>query len=179
MPASGSPDLRSRRLGIDESAPRSQRAGAAIRLPRVADLASVLDEVDVRLVHLVRLQQAQVQVMGVVGRRLLRDEADAMRDALYVPETIASYVDHYQPFDKAGSYGAQECLPEGFNPCSAEEMEFLRTIKHEDLVAKSITRLPGQGGMNAIRKIEGSYFNVMGLPVHRVYRELERFNVES
>lgn len=49
------------------------------------------------------------------------------------------YVNRYSPFDKAGSYGAQEWL-----------------------------------GMVAINEIHGSYFNVMGLPVHRLYTELER-----
>jgi septum formation protein len=50
---------------------------------------------------------------------------------------IEHYVAHYQPFDKAGAYGAQDWI-----------------------------------GMVAITRIEGSYFNVMGLPVHRVWREL-------
>lgn len=52
-------------------------------------------------------------------------------------EEIDFYIKHYKPFDKAGSYGAQDWL-----------------------------------GLIGVEKIEGSYFNVMGLPVHRVYEEL-------
>lgn len=55
-------------------------------------------------------------------------------------EAIKYYLDHFKPYDKAGSYGIQEWI-----------------------------------GMTGIEKIEGSYFNVMGLPVHRVYEELVRF----
>lgn len=55
-------------------------------------------------------------------------------------EDIEYYVDHYEPFDKAGAYGAQEWI-----------------------------------GYVAIKKIEGSYFNVMGLPVQKLYSELEQF----
>lgn len=50
---------------------------------------------------------------------------------------IEFYVDQYQPFDKAGAYGAQDWI-----------------------------------GLIAVERIEGSYFNVMGLPVHRVYEHL-------
>ncbi|MGI4739667.1 MAG: Maf family nucleotide pyrophosphatase [Janthinobacterium lividum] len=50
------------------------------------------------------------------------------------PAEIAHYVTHYQPFDKAGAYGAQDWL-----------------------------------GLVGIVRLEGSYFNVMGLPTHRVW----------
>lgn len=53
---------------------------------------------------------------------------------------IDYYLTHYQPYDKAGSYGVQEWI-----------------------------------GYVAIEKIEGSYFNVMGLPVQRLYEELLKF----
>ena len=50
---------------------------------------------------------------------------------------IEYYVDTFQPYDKAGSYGSQDWI-----------------------------------GKIAITKLEGSYFNVMGLPVHKLYKEL-------
>lgn len=50
---------------------------------------------------------------------------------------IAFYVERYQPFDKAGAYGAQDWL-----------------------------------GLVGIARLEGSYFNVMGLPTHRVWAAL-------
>ena len=52
---------------------------------------------------------------------------------------IAFYVQNYQPFDKAGAYGAQDWL-----------------------------------GLVGIERLEGSYFNVMGLPTHRVWAALGR-----
>ncbi len=55
-------------------------------------------------------------------------------------EEIDFYIENYKPFDKAGSYGAQDWI-----------------------------------GFVAIKKLTGSYFNVMGLPVHRVYAELKNF----
>ena len=53
------------------------------------------------------------------------------------PEEIEYYVDHFKPFDKAGSYGIQDWI-----------------------------------GWAKVSRIEGSYANVMGLPVQRVYEEL-------
>lgn len=53
---------------------------------------------------------------------------------------INYYLDNYEPYDKAGAYGAQEWL-----------------------------------GLVAIERLEGSYYNVMGLPVHAIYAELLKF----
>lgn len=91
-------------------------------------------------------------------------------------DDIAFYVDNFQPFDKAGSYGAQDCLPANFNPCSIEEMQFLKDIGKPDLAARTFTRTDADKGLPAIDKIEGSYFNVMGLPVHQVHRRLSTFS---
>lgn len=55
-------------------------------------------------------------------------------------QEIDYYINNYHPYDKAGSYGAQEWI-----------------------------------GYIAVEKIEGSYFNVMGLPVRELYEELLKF----
>lgn len=88
---------------------------------------------------------------------------------------IELYVDQFKPFDKAGSYGAQDCLAKGKNPCSDEEMKFLIEIGKVDLAEKTFTDPSVGTGMLAIERIDGSYFNVMGLPIHKVYKELELF----
>lgn len=53
---------------------------------------------------------------------------------------IDYYLEHYAPYDKAGSYGVQEWI-----------------------------------GFIAVEQITGSYFNVMGLPIQRLYNELKRW----
>lgn len=53
---------------------------------------------------------------------------------------IEYYLEHYAPYDKAGSYGVQEWI-----------------------------------GFIAVENINGSYFNVMGLPIQRLYNELKRW----
>lgn len=90
-------------------------------------------------------------------------------------EEIEFYVDNYKPYDKAGAYGAQDCLPAGVNPCSTEEIDFLESINRSDIINKTFTATQAGIGMVAIDKIVGSYFNVMGLPIHRVYTELKKF----
>jgi septum formation protein len=57
-------------------------------------------------------------------------------------EEILYYIDHYEPFDKAGAYGIQEWI-----------------------------------GKIGIEKIEGSYFNVVGLPVQKLYTYLKDLKV--
>ena len=89
-------------------------------------------------------------------------------------EEIEFYVDTHKPFDKAGAYGAQECLPAGVNPCSQEEIKFLKEINKIDLIEKSINTKTGSG-IACIEKITGSYFTVMGLPIHMVYKHLLNF----
>ena len=55
-------------------------------------------------------------------------------------EEIDYYIQKYQPYDKAGSYGIQEWI-----------------------------------GSIGIRRIEGSFYNVMGLPVQKLYEEIKKF----
>lgn len=65
------------------------------------------------------------------------DDTTEVTFATLTQSEIEFYIDTYKPFDKAGSYGAQDFI-----------------------------------GMIAIEKIVGSYFNVMGLPIHKVYQQL-------
>lgn len=55
-------------------------------------------------------------------------------------QEIQTYVNQYQPLDKAGAYGIQEYI-----------------------------------GLRGVQRIEGDFYNVMGLPVCRLSRELEQF----
>jgi len=55
-------------------------------------------------------------------------------------EELMYYINNYKPYDKAGSYGAQDWI-----------------------------------GLVGIDKLEGSYFNVMGLPIHKLYAQLKTF----
>ena len=88
--------------------------------------------------------------------------------------SIERYVDQFQPFDKAGAYGAQECLPLNFNPCSHIEMEFLASIEKTDLVQSSMNT-GGKDRVEAIAKIDGSFFTVMGFPIHLVHNHLQPY----
>lgn len=66
------------------------------------------------------------------------DECDVYFDELS-DEEISFYINHYNPYDKAGAYGIQEWI-----------------------------------GYIGIKRIEGSFFTVMGFPIHQVYQELKR-----
>ena len=92
-------------------------------------------------------------------------------------EEIRYYVDQFNPLDKAGAYGAQECLPLGMNPCSEEEVEFLKRINKSEIVEQSINVSPEKFCIDAIEKIKGSFFNVMGLPLVEVYEGLKKYFV--
>jgi septum formation protein len=89
-------------------------------------------------------------------------------------EEIKFYVNEYAPFDKAGSYGAQECLKAGVNPLSEGEKKFLKEINAEDLfeVTKSVIE---KKQVAFVDHIDGSYFNVMGLPIVELYHEIISF----
>ena len=52
----------------------------------MAQLPTVLDQVDMSLVHLIRFEHAQEEVVGIVGARSRADEADSQGDALYLFE---------------------------------------------------------------------------------------------
>lgn len=84
-----------------------------------------------------------VSLMTTEKQKLFYDETKVFFRELSDDE-IVYYVEKYQPFDKAGSYGAQEWM-----------------------------------GFVGVERIEGSYFNVMGLPVHKFYTELLEFTASK
>jgi septum formation protein len=69
----------------------------------------------------------------------LEDEAQVTLRFLE-EEEIWHYVNHYRPFDKAGSYGVQEWI-----------------------------------GFVGVSSIQGSYYTVMGFPLHLVYEQLKKW----
>ncbi|MDF2436291.1 MAG: septum formation inhibitor Maf [Bacteroidota bacterium] len=85
---------------------------------------------------------------------------------------IEYYIHNYKPYDKAGAYGAQECLPAGMNPCSEEEVKFLKEMNKLDLIESSRAEMKAGSGYFAVDRIDGPYFNVMGLPIKELYEEL-------
>jgi septum formation protein len=64
-------------------------------------------------------------------------DATEVKFSTLLPEEIQYYIQQFNPYDKAGAYGAQDWI-----------------------------------GVTKIESIHGSYFNVMGLPTHKLYIEL-------
>ena len=116
---------------------------------------------------------------GVCIRSKNKTRSFYVRTAVYFKElsqsAIEYYVSNYRPYDKAGAYGAQECLPEGMNPCSAEEIAFLTKMNKLELIKNSRSDAQPGTGYAAVERIDGSYFNVMGLPLIELYEELLAF----
>ncbi len=91
--------------------------------------------------------QTHLVITGVV---IIKEETEiAFADITEVEfhsltdQQIEYYVEHYQPFDKAGSYAIQEWI-----------------------------------GVVGIKRVQGDFYNVMGLPVSRVVKALEQFGNE-
>lgn len=97
----------------------------------------------VAMLHKLSGRTHEVVTAVVIRDRERRKEFSVSSHVTFAPlsdDEIQYYIDKYEPFDKAGSYGIQEWI-----------------------------------GYVGISGIEGSFYNVMGFPVHRVYRELQCF----
>lgn len=88
--------------------------------------------------------QTHLVITGVV---IIKEETEiAFADITEVEfhtltdQQIEYYVEHYQPFDKAGAYAIQEWI-----------------------------------GVVGIKRVQGDFYNVMGLPVSRVVKALGQF----
>ena len=89
-------------------------------------------------------------------------------------EDIRNYVDTCLPYDKAGSYGAQEFISSGMNVCSMEEKKFAKQINNEVLMQDCFPSGNREIKMSGVEKINGSYFNVMGFPIAEVWEKMKK-----
>jgi septum formation protein len=77
--------------------------------------------------------------LGLNGNRITLEDHALVSFKDFSDEELEYYINNYQPFDKAGSYGVQDWI-----------------------------------GVVGITRIEGTYANVMGLPVHKVCQGLRK-----
>ena len=75
-----------------------------------------------------------------IEKEIIFSEFTSVTFKLLSLEEIEYYIKHFQPYDKAGSYGIQEWI-----------------------------------GFIGVEKIEGCYYNVMGLPISKLYQKLLEF----
>ncbi|MEM9857090.1 MAG: Maf family protein [Bacteroidota bacterium] len=83
---------------------------------------------------------------------------------------IEKYLNQFHPFDKAGAYGIQECVPDPKSYYNSDELLFLRDKGSTVEYTK-----PRRGTVFTIKQIEGSYFNVVGFPIVAVADVLKKF----
>lgn len=111
-----------------------------------------------------------VCILNKKAKTIFSVETDVLFNQLN-DELIKKYINNFKPYDKAGSYGAQECLPFNMNPCSEKELAFMRSIGKPNLFENTLVQSDKEN-VPIIKSISGSYFNVMGLPVVELVDQL-------
>lgn len=107
----------------------------------------------------------------ILGKPASREEAIAMirqlsgRDHLVITGVCI--------FHNNGMYCFHDETRVWFNELSDDEISFY-VDKHKPYDKAGAYAIQEWIGVVGIRKIEGDFYNVMGLPVSRVYRELEK-----
>ena len=111
-----------------------------------------------------------VTILNASSKKTFSVESSVVFKTLKQSE-IYKYISEFQPYDKAGSYGAQECLSEGINPCSDKEIKFLNKYALDNFFERTLAP-EKKKHIPMIDHIEGSYYNVMGLPIVELIEEL-------
>ena len=120
-------------------------ADTIVWLPQTNEVLNKPEDFDdaVRMLQLLSGKMHEVYTGVCLKSKSKTKSFYALTKVYFKPLTLQEiefYINNYQPYDKAGSYGAQDWI-----------------------------------GLVAVEKIEGTYFNVMGLPVKELYEELQKF----